>query len=268
MTPTSTAAVDFARDLEELHPEDFNHPTRVDNLWFPLTPGVQYIYEGFTEEAGRQLPHRIVFTVTDLTKQIGGLPTVVAWVLDYSDGDLVEAELAFYAQDNEGNVWFLGEYPEVYERGKLVEAPAWLNGYKGARAGIVMKADPVAGAPSYSMGWGPAVNWTDRAQVVEVGAKTCVPADCFEDLVVIEEFSREEPGAFQLKYYAPGVGNVRVDWRGDDATKEELELVGMRELTAASLAQVREAALELEARAYEISKEVYDQTPPSQRSDQ
>jgi hypothetical protein len=44
--------------------------------------------------------------------------------LDYSDDDLVEAGIALYAQDNDGNVWFLGEYPEVYERGKLVEVPA------------------------------------------------------------------------------------------------------------------------------------------------
>ena len=60
------------------------------------------------------------------------------------------------------------------------------------------------------------------------------------------------------------VGNVRVGWKGLDATREELELVEIVQLSPSALAEAREAALELEARAYKISKEVYDQTPPSQ----
>jgi hypothetical protein len=264
INPTSEAAVDFESDLEDLDPSNFDRPTNIDNPWFPLQPGTQYVYEGVTEEGGRSIPHRIVFTVTDLTKQIAGVRTVVAWISDYSDEELVEAELAFYAQDSDGNVWFLGEYPEVYERGKLVEAPAWITGFKGALAGIVMKAEPEVGLPSYSQGWGPAVDWTDRGQVVQMGQQTCVAVDCYEDVLVTEEFSRSEPEAFQIKYYAPGVGNVRVSWRGADATKEELELVQLVQLDPQALAKARAAALELENSAYELSKEVYDQTPPAE----
>jgi hypothetical protein len=262
--PTSEAAVDFEHDLEDFDPSNFDHPTSIDNQWFPLRPGTKFVYEGITEEGGRSVPHRIVFIVTDLTKQIAGLRTVVAWVSDYSDDELVEAEVAFYAQDNDGNVWSLGEYPEVYENGKLVEAPAWIPGFKGARAGIVMKAEPEVGLPSYSQGWGPAVDWTDRGQVVQMGQQTCVAVDCYKDILVTEEFSRSEPEAFQIKYYAPGVGNVRVSWRGADATKEELELVQLVQLDPQALAKVRAAALELEKSAYKISKEVYDQTPPAE----
>jgi hypothetical protein len=83
-------------------------------------------------------------------------------------------------------------------------------------------------------------------------------------VLLIEEFSQQEPGAFQLKYYASGVGNVRVGWRGDDATRETLELVDVIQLTPEALAEVRSEALELERRAYEISKEVYDQTQPAE----
>jgi hypothetical protein len=142
MEPTPDETINFARDLEDFDPTNFDHPTKIDNRWFPLLPGTQFVFEGFTEEGGRQIPHSIIFTVTDLTKEIANVRTVVAWVVDYSDGVVVEAELAFYAQDNDGTVWFLGEYPEVYERGKLVEAPAWISGFKGARAGIVMKHNP------------------------------------------------------------------------------------------------------------------------------
>jgi hypothetical protein len=261
---TSQVVVDFEGDLADFDLSKFNHTAVTDNEWFPLIPGLQNIFEGSTEEAGRTIPHQIIFTVTDLTKEIFGVRTVVVWVQDYSAGVLVEAELSFYAQDADGVIWHMGEYPEVYENGALVEAPAWISGFKGAKPGIAMKANPQLGFPSYSQGWGPAVNWTDRGQVAEMGLEFCGPAYCYKDVLLIEEFSKEEPDGFQLKYFARGVGNVRVGWSGADATRETLELVQHNQLTPDEIAEVRAAALELEANAYKVSKEVYDQTPPSE----
>jgi hypothetical protein len=256
--------VDFASELEDFNPSNFDDPTNIDNPWLPLKPGTQYIFEGVTMEGGENTEHRVLITVTDLTKEIDGVTTLVSWDEDYSAGVLVETELAFYAQDNDGNVWRMGEYPEVYENNKLVEAPAWISGLKGAIAGIMMAADPQLEGRSYSQGWGPAVGFTDRWQVDKVDQETCIPVDCYDGVLVIAEYSETEPDAFQLKFYAIDVGNVRIGWKGLDATRESLELVEIVHLNSAELAKAREAALELEARAYKISKEVYDQTPPSQ----
>ena len=263
--PAPTATIDYENLLEDFDPSNFDDPTNIDNPWLPMKLGTQWIYEGVTEEGGLSIPHRLIITVTDLTKVIGGVRTVVSWDEDYSAGNLVEAELAFFAQDDDGNVWRLGEYPEVYdEYGKLVEAPAWIHGLKGSRAGFLVNAEPRLGMPSYSQGWGPAVGFTDRGQVDQMGQQTCVPVDCYENVLVVAEFTREEPDAFQLKYYARGVGNVRVGWRGADATQEDLELVDVVQLSPESLTEVRMQALELEKRAYQISKEVYGQTPPAE----
>ena len=49
------------------------------------------------------------FTVTSLTKMIAGVNTAVVWIEDISDGVVVEKEIAFYAQDDDGTVWYLGE---------------------------------------------------------------------------------------------------------------------------------------------------------------
>ncbi len=270
LAPTDTPVplveepADFAGMIEEFDGNNFDDPTNIDNPWLPVTPGMQYIYEGVTEEAGEVTEHQVIITVTDLVKEIDGVMTVVTWDEDYSGGDLVETELAFYAQDNDGNVWRMGEYPEVYENNKLVEAPAWISGLKGARAGIMMAADPSARDGSYSQGWGPAVGFTDRWQVDMVEQETCVPADCYTGVLITAEYSEEEPDAFQLKYYAEGVGNVQVGWRGLDATREVLELVEIVEMSPEEMEAAREAAFALEARAYEQSKEVYDQTSPSQ----
>ncbi|MBI3241986.1 MAG: hypothetical protein HYZ49_06800 [Chloroflexi bacterium] len=265
-SPEATTGSEIAeKDFEDFDPGNFDRPATVDNQWFPLKPGTQFIYEGTTvEDDGTVVPHRVEITVTDLTKVIGGVRSVVSWDQDYSDGELVEAELAFFAQDNDGNVWRMGEYPEEYEEGKFVEAPTWIHGLEDARAGIMMRADPQPGTPSYSEGWGPAVDWTDRGQVDQVGQETCVPADCYNDVLAIAESSRSEPGAFQLKYYAPGVGNIQVGWRGADVTQEKLELVEIVQLSPEALAEARAKALGLEKHAYEVSQDVYVYTSPAE----
>lgn len=256
---------DRPAELENFDPGSFTRYTQIDNPWMPLEPGTRFVYEGTTvEDDGTEVPHRIVINVTDLTKMIGGVRALVTWDLDYSDDELVEAELAFLAQDTLGTVWRMGEYPEEYEDGEFVEAAPWIHGLEGARAGIMMMPDPEVGTPSYAQGWGPAVDWTDRGRVDQMGQQTCVPAGCYEDVLVISETSASEPDAEQLKFYARGVGNVRVGWRGEgEPTKETLELVEIQQLDEAALAEVRAKALELEQSAYRRS-EVYAQTPPAE----
>jgi hypothetical protein len=211
---------------------------------------------------------RVVTTVTDLSKVIDGVRTLVIWERDYTAGQLSEPELAFFAQDNTGNVWLVGEYPEEYENGEFDKAPAWISGQKGARAGITMKAEPQLGTPDYAQGFAPPpVDFTDRARVYKTGQQTCTPIECYENVLVTEEFNPDEPGASQLKYYALGVGNVRVGWRGEkEEEKETLELVELNHLDPEALAKVRREALEMDRRAYERSSEVYRETPPAEHT--
>jgi hypothetical protein len=106
----------------------------------------------------------------------------------------------------------------------------------------------------------------DRGRVYETGGRTCVPAACYEDVVVIEEFETGVPEAFQDKYYAPGVGVVRVGWRGaKDDTKEVLELVRVTRLTAKQMARIRTEAMEQERRAYSRSKDAWGRTQQARR---
>ena len=159
----------------------------------------------------------------------------------------------------------MGEYPEEYEEGKFLAAPAWIHGFEDARAGIMMQAKPHPKTPSYSQGWGPAVNWTDRGQVDQIGQKTAVPAGKYEDVLVIAETSASETDAKQLKYFARNVGNVRVGWRGaGEKTKETLELTKVETLDAKALAEVRASALKMEKAAYQRSKNVYARTSPAE----
>jgi hypothetical protein len=264
--PASSASL--SQELTEEFPRgSFADPTTIDNPWLPLVPGTQWVWEGLTVADGESVPHRVVFVVTDLTKVIDGVKAVVGYDQDYSDGVLVEAEIVFLAQDDEGAVWHMGQYPEEYENGEFVAAPGWIAGVHDAKAGYWMTADPQFGKPSYSQGWGPEVEWTDRGQVREVGLDDCVPVDCYTDVLVIEEWALDEPEARQLKYYARGVGNIRVGWSGsEEQDQETLELVEFRQLNEAELEQARAAVMALEKRAYEILPEVYGGTEPIEQA--
>jgi hypothetical protein len=255
----SSAAKDM---LEAFDQNNFDRSSIVDNKWFPLQPGTQWTYKGFTQEEDKRVARRVVQTVTDLTKVVNGVRAVVVWDVDYKDGQLAESEIVFFAQDKDGSVWQLGELVEIYEEDEFVGGHTWIAGLDGARAGIMMKADPRPGTPSYSQGYAPPpINWTDRAKIEQAGQKICVAAGCYKDVLVIAESSKKEgPNAQQLKYYAPGVGYVRVGWKGKgEKLKETLELTEVVKLSPDAVAKARAAALEIEGRAYR-----YGRTPPAE----
>ena len=249
--------------VESFPTGQFGKSAKITNRWLPFVGGTQWSFEGSAIVEGKRIPRRIVITTTDLTKVINGVASVVNYETDYNNGELVEAELAFFAQADDGTVWNMGEHPEEFEDGEYVESPTWLAGIGDSKAGVMMLADPSVPTPSYSEGWGPAVGWTDRGRVFEVGSSTCVTAGCYDEVLVIDEFNRDEPDAHQLKYYAPGIGGVRVGWAGAKEDEQEvMQLVKLVHLDAAALGKIQDAALALEKHAYLVSKDVYGTTEP------
>ncbi|HEV8167600.1 MAG TPA: hypothetical protein VGR74_24675, partial [Actinomycetota bacterium] len=70
----ATATTRVAKDVTEKDFDRGNFPAaaKVDNPWYPLVPGTQYLLEGRANRGEGRLPHRVIFTVTDLTKVIDG----------------------------------------------------------------------------------------------------------------------------------------------------------------------------------------------------
>ncbi len=250
----------YDKPLYDIDPRDFSNSTNIDNKWWPMKPGTEKIYKGHTIEDGEEIPHAVIWTVTDLTKLIYGIRVVVIWERDIKDGRLEESELTFFAQDDKGNIWHLGQHREIFDEIELLGFRTWIVGHQeGTKAGIMMKADPEEGWESYSQGYAPPpFNWTDRAQTHKIGEKVKTSYGSFEDVLVVAESSDEEPGAFQLKYYAPGVGVISVGYLGEDPNKETLELVETKMLSPQEMAEARSEALKIEERAY-----IYGTTLPA-----
>jgi hypothetical protein len=233
---------------------NFSSPTKIDNRWNPLVPGTQFTLNGVADRGGGLLPHEVITTVTDLTKVVNGVRAVVILEKDVNEGELQEAELNFQAQDSAGNMWNLGEYPEEYENGKFHAAPdVWIAGLAEAAPGNSMIGNPQLGTPEYLQGWAPEIEFLDCAKVSEMQQRTCVPAGCYENVMITDERSPLEPeSGYQRKYYAPEVGNVQVT-AVNDPEGETLVLSKVSQLSPEDMAKARQQALELEKRAYKVS---------------
>ena len=245
----------------QFDPANFPNLPKLDNQWNPLAPGMQLV---MADEANRGTgqTHRVVSTVTDLTKVVNGVTASVILETDSNEGVLQSSKLAFRAQDNVGNLWNLGEFPaEFDDNGKFKEAPdTWISGLSNAEQGNLMVSNPQLGTPEYLQGWSPDIDFFVCAKVYKVQQKTCVPVGCYDNVLITEERSALEPeSGHRRKYYAPGVGNVRVDAAGGPE-KETIVLAEVSQLNPEDLAKVRREALKLEEIAYMVSA-LYRQTP-------
>ena len=244
----------------------FSTPLAVTNPLFPLAVGSQFTYEGKIVDSDGLHEHSVIFTVTDLVKHVDGTETVVALDQDYLEGQLQEQELAFFAQDNAGNVWNFGEYPEEYDNGKLTGAPStWIRGAGGAYGGMHVVSQPRIGM-QYREGLVPAIQFDDVSKVSSVGQRTCVKTGCYNSVVVVDETSPNDPtSGHQIKYYAPGTGLVKVAAKGGD-TQEFLALASVKHLERAGLAKWHAEALAMDKRAYKVAAKVYQVTPPARQA--
>ena len=182
-----------------------NFVRHVTNPWFPLKPGTTWIYRGVKD--GKQT--RDVVTVTNGQKTIAGVHATVVRDLLYEAGRLEERTSDWYAQDKQGNVWYLGEdTAELDKNGHVTSREgSWETGVNGARAGIFVPNHPrvgQSGLQEYYKG-----HAEDHFQVLSVTATVSVPYLTSHHALLAKEWTPLEPGVLDHKYYVRGIGLVR-----------------------------------------------------------
>ncbi len=198
-----------------------NFVTSIDNPYFPLSPGTIFVYEGKTEK-GNEYNETYV---TPQTKVILGVTCVVVSDTVKVDGQLEEATLDWYAQDKQGNVWYMGEDSKEYQDSQVVSTKgSWEAGVDGALPGIIMQANPQVGQTyrqEYYKG-----EAEDMAAVVSLSESVSVPYASYTNLLMTKEWSAlDTPPVIEYKYYAKGVGFIMT--RGTETGK--LKLVEIRD---------------------------------------
>jgi hypothetical protein len=130
----------------------------------------------------------------------------------------------------------------------------------------MMRADPKEGTSRYHQGLAPEIEFGDVAEVYKTGQRDCVPTGCYDDVLVTKETNPLEPDdGFQLKYYAPNLGNTRAAPRGGKE-KEILVLIKVRKLGPDQMAEVRREALKLDRRAYRSAGDVWGDSKPVEQA--
>ena len=176
---------------------NFHNPTRVTNAYFPLRPGDLYTYRGNRKKA----PVVDTVKVTHNTPTIDGVVTVEVRDQVYEFGVLTEDTLDWYAQDDQGNVWYFGEFATQYPAG--THTGSWTAGVAGAQPGYIMEASPQVG-DSYCQENAPGVA-QDAADVLSLSGTWTGPYGSFTNVLETKDYSLIEPHS-EHKWYARGVG--------------------------------------------------------------
>jgi hypothetical protein len=200
-----------------IDPANFLSPAAIaaaPNPFLPLVPGNTWRYAGGDET--------VTVTVTDRTKTLLGVTTIVVHDVAQVNGAVAEDTDDYLAQDADGNVWYFGELSRDFEDGDLVDLEgSWRAGVDGARPGILLRAAPAVGdvyRQEFLLG-----EAEDLAEVRSTtGTETSPGASCAGTCLVTHEFTPIEPDASESKYYVPGVGLIL---EVDDETGDRVELI-------------------------------------------
>ncbi|HEX3317354.1 MAG TPA: hypothetical protein VHR88_05005 [Solirubrobacteraceae bacterium] len=180
-----------------------NFVARIDNPYQPYKRGTRFRFDGVrgnTPQTDEEL-------VMHRTKRIVGVTCTVVRDTVSEHGRAVERTDDWYAQDKQGNVWYMGEDSFELRHGRFVKASdSWQSGVNGAQPGIIMPAHPRPG-DAYRQEYYPPGKALDEARVIGLSGRLTVPYGSFNHLLVTSERSPLEPQTEQ-KYYAAGVGEV------------------------------------------------------------
>jgi hypothetical protein len=201
-----------------IDPAEFT--TDIDNPYWPMKPGSRWVYREVHSED--LTVEKVVVTVTSETKKIAnGVTARVVRDVVSENGVPTEVTDDWYAQDNAGNIWYMGEATTEYVDGKpKTTAGSFEAGVDGAQPGIIMPADPKPGLTyreEYYEG-----EAEDAARIVSLGEQAEPPAGHFPNALMTRNINPLEPKVLEFKFYAKGVGPVSTVGVSGGSKLEEL----------------------------------------------
>ena len=200
----------------DLDPERFT--ADVDHPYFPLRPGTRWTYR---EVDGEGTTLEVVVIATGVTRRIAnGVDARVVRDTVRQDGEVVEDTFDWYAQDDEGNVWYLGEDTAELEDGEITSREGSFEaGVDGAEPGIAMPAEPAPGQryrQEHLEG-----EAEDEGAVLSADELVEAPVGRYEHAVLTRDTNPLEPGVSEYKLYARDVGLVlTLDGSGGSGREE------------------------------------------------
>jgi hypothetical protein len=217
--PASPSAPKLPMGADPVNLDPANFSADITNPYWPMKPGTRWIYRGIEE--GEPAQDIVVVSTTTTKKLANGITARVVRDTGRAEGQVIEDTQDYYAQDSDGNVWYMGEQTAEFEKGKVVSrAGSWEAGKDGAMPGVLIPAQPQVGQQyrqEYKKG-----EAEDNGQVLAMNNLVEVKAGQYKGALVTMDTSRIEPDVSEFKFYAPNVGPLlSLDISGG-AAREEL----------------------------------------------
>lgn len=203
----------------DIDPAEFGGP--IDNPYLPLKPGTVFTYRGVGDD-GKTRELNIV-RVTRHRKRIMGIDATVVLDKVWSGGRPEEKTFDWYAQDRDGNVWYMGEDSYDRENGRWVRNDgSWTAGVGNGKPGVIMLAHPRRG-DAYRQEYSPG-HAVDQAKVLGRGGAVSTPFREFSRTLLTREFSTIDR-QYEKKWYARGIGVIQAD--AITKSREHSELISV-----------------------------------------
>jgi hypothetical protein len=189
----------------------FSKPTDITNSYFPVSSIGQTVALG--TEGGERAREEVTVLpdVKTITWAGGNTQVRVAQFVAYGDGKLVEVAYDYFAQADNGDVYYFGEDVANYEDGQVADhGGSWLAGKGGAPPALIMPAKPQVGMVFNPENLPGVVYETD--EVLSLSEKGTTPAGPISDGLLIKETLMD--GSIEYKVWAAGFGIV--EDRSDD----------------------------------------------------
>ncbi len=190
----------------------FSNPTEVTNPLFPISSLHSALLNGTVDDQ----PFRVETTLLPGTRIIEwpeGRPveTLVSQYVAYLDGRIEEVALDYYAQADDGSVWYFGEDVFNYKDGLIADREGtWLAGRDGPAA-MIMPADPQVGdvyLPENTPGF-----VFEEVRVKTVDKTVEGPQGPVQGAIIASELHQN--GLREAKTFAPGYGEFFSAQGGD-----------------------------------------------------
>jgi hypothetical protein len=195
----------------------FTDPTRITNPWFPVGSLTQVLQLG--HEGGKPLRVEVTRLPKARTFEWDGrrVDTVASQFVAYLDGRIREVAIDYFAQADDGSVWYFGEDVDNYEDGAVADHDgSWLAGRDGP-PGMIMPARPQVGDVYRSENIPGLVFEQDTVR--STAATVDGPRGPVQGAALVEELLMD--GTVEEKAFAPGYGEFRA------RAKDELVTVAL-----------------------------------------
>jgi len=192
----------------------FSHPREITNPFLPLASLKQDILEGkegsdkIRIERTARPDIRKTYTINSQTVE-----TLCVEDREFINGALAEVALDYFAQDDNGTVFYLGEDVDEYKDGKIVgHSGTWHFGRDTQSPGVIFPAQPKVGDKFMSEDVSKEIHEND--EIVSLSEAVTTPAGKFTNCIKEKEVLAD--GQIEYKYYAKGIGVVREVPAGGD----------------------------------------------------